>query len=178
LKKIVKVIGMSNEFIKEKILTLAEATEISRSLKEQGKKLVTVNGSFDLLHGGHVYFLSEAKRQGDLLFVGINSDKSIKQGKGEDRPILAEDERVALVASLVYVDYAMIVEAPYNKVQDVLLETVRPHIHVNGAEYGKPQEWIEWPIMERLGVEGYTIKRQPGFSTTDIIGKILKSKKV
>jgi rfaE bifunctional protein nucleotidyltransferase chain/domain len=163
----------NNVFIKDKVLTVEGAKKKAQELKGSGKRLVTVNGAFDILHGGHVFFLGEAKKQGDFLFVGINSDRSIKEGKGEDRPILSEKERVALVASLVYVDYVLIIDASYKEVQNVLLETVVPNVHVNGAEYGRPQDWIEWPVMEKLGVEGFGVSRQAGYSTTDVIGKIL-----
>jgi len=168
--------SVTNEFIEGKILELEKAAQKARALKGRGKKLVTINGSFEILHAGHIFILSEAKKQGDCLFVGVNSDRSIKEGKGESRPVLSEKERVALVASLVYVDYALIVDAPYNKVQDVLIETVVPDVHVNGAEYGQPQEWVEWPVMEKLGVRGCGVSRQAGHSTTDVISKILSNK--
>ncbi len=166
--------GAENDFIKSKILTVDEAVGKARDLRNKNKTLVTVNGSFDILHAGHIFLLSEAKKQGDFLFVGVNSDKSVREGKGESRPLVNESDRVALVASLVYVDYVLIVEASYKEVQNVLLEMVVPDIHVNGAEYGEPREWIEWPVMERLGTRGFAVSRQDGYSTTSIISKIEK----
>lgn len=154
------------------VLTVSRAEEVARELKDKGEKLVTVNGGFDILHAGHLSFLGEAKAQGDVLFVGLNSDKSVREGKGEGRPIISEQERAALVAALVYVDYVVIVEAPYNEVQNKLLRTVKPDIHVNGAEYGGPEEWIEWPVMQEVGARGFAVKRRPGLATSDIIERI------
>ncbi|MFH1354140.1 MAG: adenylyltransferase/cytidyltransferase family protein [bacterium] len=156
----------------DKILTVDEAEVLARDLKDKGKKLVTVNGAFDILHAGHLNFLGEAKEQGDVLFVGLNSDSSVREGKGEGRPIVSEQERAALVAALAYVDYVIIIDAPYDDVQNVMLRCVKPDIHVNGKEYGEPKKWIEWPVMREVGARGYAVPRRPGLATSDIIGKI------
>jgi len=156
----------------DKILTADQAEALAAQLKKKGKKLITVNGSFDILHAGHLAFLGEAKAQGDVLFVGVNSDRSVREGKGEGRPVIPEQERAALLAALIYVDFVMIVDASYNEVQNVLIRTVKPHVHVNGEEYGEPEKWIEWPVMRAMAAAGYVVKRRPGLATSDIIEKI------
>ncbi len=168
-----KTLRRKNEFgFQGKMLSLAAAAKRARLLKEEGRRLVTANGSFDLLHVGHLYFLDEASRRGDTLFLGLNSDRSVRDGKGAGRPIMPEKERAALVAALVCVDYVVIVDASYYEAQNVLLRAVKPHVHVNCAEYGPPQQWIEWTVMREVGARGYAVPRRPGLATTDIIGRI------
>ncbi len=156
----------------DKLLTLQEATDRAQELHSRGKKLVTVNGAFDLLHAGHLDFLEEAKQQGEVLFVGINSDASVREGKGRGRPVFPEWQRAALLAALSCVDYVVIIDAPYREVQNVLLRAVRPSVHVNGAEYGPPERWIEWLVMQEIGARGYAVQRRAGLATSDIIQKI------
>src|SRR5687767_2126192 len=128
---------MKHHWRYEKILTFEVATQKAAELREQGKKIVTANGAFDLLHAGHLDLLEEAKQQGDVLFIGINSDTSVKEGKGSTRPFIGEQERAAMLAALVCVDYVVIIDAPYNGgVPNQLIKSLKPHIHVNGAEYG------------------------------------------
>lgn len=157
---------------KEKILVLIEARIKAQELREQGKKLATLNGAFDLMHIGHLDQLEEAKKQGDVLFVGINSDKSVKEGKGAGRPINPEQARAALLAALECVDYVIVIDAPYKEVQDVLIKAIRPAVHVNGPDYGKPDNWIEWPVMQEVGAKGYVVNRRNDVSTSGIVKKI------
>ena len=159
----------------EKILTVKEAKEKALELKRKGKTVVTTNGVFDIMHAGHLDALEEYKRQGDVLFIGLNSDKSVREGKGEERPFVPEFERAALLAALACVDYVVIIDAPYKEVQDVLLRTVKSQIHGNLDEYGEPDNWIEWPVMQEVGAKGYVCKRRPGLATSDIITKIKAS---
>lgn len=163
---------MTHHWRYKKILTVDRARQKAAELKQAGKKLVTVNGAFDILHAGHLDMLEEAKQQGDVLFVGINSDISIKNEKGPERPFISEQERAALLAALMCIDYVVIIDAPYNQVQDVIIETIRPHVHANGAEYGPPEQWIEWPAMQAVGAEGHAVARRPGLATSDLIKKI------
>lgn len=153
-----------------KILAREEARNKAQELRASGKRLVTINGSFDLLHAGHVVILDEAKKQGDVLFVGLNSDASVRQNKGDMRPIVPEQERAALLTALACVDYVVLFDE--REIAKEVLETVKPHVHVNGSEYGSPEHWVEWPTMERLGVHGHQVARRDGFATTDLIRKI------
>lgn len=160
----------------DKILTLADASIKAGELRAAGKIIVTVNGSFDLLQAGHLDFLEEAKHQGDILIVGINTDESIKNKKGLSRPIIPQDNRAALLAALTCVDYVTIMEGAYNdEPHGSFLPAIKPHIHVNGEEYGPVNSWVEWSVMEKLGIRPYQVKRRPNLSTTEIIEKIKKS---
>src|SRR6478752_6097638 len=85
---------MEHHWRTEKILDIGQAATIAADLKAQGKKIVTVNGGFDILHAGHLDILEEARQQGDVLFVGVNSDKSIKDKKGPERPFVPQAERM------------------------------------------------------------------------------------
>lgn len=153
-----------------KILNSEEAAQKAADLRAAGKRLVTVNGSFDLLHTGHLVVLTEAKAQGDVLFIGLNTDASVKKYKGPDRPIIPEGERAAMLAALACVDYIV----PFDEVEigRELLLTVKPHVYVNGSEYGEPETWVEWPTMQEVGAKGHRVERHPGLATTDVIEKI------
>lgn len=153
-----------------KILTREAAAKRAAALRAEGKQLVTVNGSFDLLHAGHLVILETAKARGDVLFVGLNSDASVRQYKGPDRPVVREQERAALLAALGCVDVVVLLDEP--EAAAAIIELVRPHVHVNGSEYGPPEQWVEYPVMQRHGVAGYVCQRQPELATTDLIQKI------
>lgn len=160
----------------EKLLTLKEASVRAAALKAAGKKVVTVNGSFDILHAGHLDQLEEAKKQGDVLFVGLNSDASVREGKGPLRPLIPQELRAALLAALQCVDYVITIDAPYREVPQQLLRAIAPQVHVNGPDYGKPTTWIEWPAMQELGTKGYVITKRNDISTTSLLEKIAQSK--
>lgn len=157
----------------DKILTLEEAGKKAEELKGHGKKIVTVNGSFDLLQAGHLDFLEEAKQQGDVLIVGINTDESVRSGKGPTRPIIPEENRLALLAALICVDYVTLMKGMYTEEpHGSLLPTIKPNIHVNGEEYGPVEGWVEYPTMQEFGISAYQVKRRPNLSTSEIIEKI------
>lgn len=153
-----------------KILALESARQRAGVLRGEGKRLVTVNGSFDLLHAGHLVILEEAKAQGDVLFVGLNSDASVKQYKSAERPVVPQDLRVRMLCALSCVDYVVLLDAVEAGAEIVRL--VQPHVHVNGSEYGPPAQWVEYPVMCELGVAGYTCQRRPALATSDLIQKI------
>lgn len=159
----------------EKIISLEQATKIADELRAAGKKIVTINGGFDIVHAGHLDILEEAKQQGDTLIVGVNSDQSIKEKKGQERPFIPQQERMAMLAALMCVDCVVLLDAPYDKAQDYLILAVKPNIHVNGSEYGDPSTWVDKEAMDKVGAVGYTVQRRPGLSTTDIIAKIKNS---
>ena len=160
----------------EKILSLDEAREKAAELKASGKNIVTVNGAFDILHAGHLDMLEEAKMQGDVLFVGVNSDTSIRNKKGADRPYIPQEERMAMLAALTCVDYVVLLDAPYDEAQNALILAVKPDTHANGAEYGEPEKWIEYPAMQKVGAKGYGVQRRPGLATSELIEKIKLTK--
>jgi D-beta-D-heptose 7-phosphate kinase/D-beta-D-heptose 1-phosphate adenosyltransferase len=140
---------------------------LSASLKAQGRKVVTLNGSFDLMHAGHLHILEEARKQGDVLIVGLNSDASIRQYKGPDRPIIPEDYRARMLLALRVVDYVHVFD---EAVPMPFLEEVRPHVHVNGSEYGA--DCIEAPTVKKHGGAIHIVEKIPGLSTSAILDRI------
>jgi D-beta-D-heptose 7-phosphate kinase / D-beta-D-heptose 1-phosphate adenosyltransferase len=141
--------------------------ELSVSLKGQGKRVVTINGSFDLFHAGHLYILQQAREQGDVLIVGLNSDASVKRYKGPDRPLVTETERADLLLGLRCVDYVHI----FDEADPIaFLEAVRPDVHVNGAEYG--EDCIEAPTVKEHGGRIHLVGRIGGLSTSGLLEKI------
>ncbi|MBI2667504.1 adenylyltransferase/cytidyltransferase family protein [Candidatus Woesearchaeota archaeon] len=117
------------EDILNKVLSNDEIAKKSRGLKKQGKIIVMANGSFDLLHIGHIDLLRQAKRKGDILIIAINSDLSIRTYKGNDRPIIPEKERALMLASLFFVDHVTI----FNESKALnIIEKIKPDILVKG----------------------------------------------
>lgn len=154
----------------KKIKTREEIKEIADELRKQGKKIVTCNGTFDLVHVGHLMFLKEAKEQGDVLIVGLNSDSSIKQYKNKTRPFTPQQYRTELISGFECVDYVTIFDET-NPIE--LLKVIKPDVHVNGEDYG--YNCIERPIVEKYGGKIHIVKNFKGFSTTKLIEKIKKS---
>lgn len=156
----------------KKIKTQKEIGKILQRLKKQKKKIVTVCGSFDILHLGHIKFFQEAKQQGDVLIVMLNSDKSIRMYKGFNRPINSQKERAEVLAALESVDFIII----FNEINPrKVLEKIKPHIHCQGANWGK--NCIERKIVEKHGGKISVFKLKRGFSTTDMIKKRIKIEK-
>ncbi|MEA2037360.1 MAG: adenylyltransferase/cytidyltransferase family protein [Nanoarchaeota archaeon] len=149
-----------------KIKRREELQKIVESLKGQGKKIVTCNGCFDILHAGHIKFLEEAKKQGDILIIGLNSDSSVKQNKGPKRPINNEMDRAIVLAALEAADYVTIYD---EKTPIELLEVIKPNIHVNGEEYG--ENCIEAETVKNNNGKIYVVKLVKGYSTTNLIKK-------
>ena len=151
-----------------KIKTRAEIKKIADALRKQGKRLVTLNGSFDLLHPGHLAILQEAKAQGDVLFVGVNSDASIHIYKSKDRPIIGEKDRLEMLAALSCTDYLLLMEE--SEIAVPLIRLVRPAVHVNGAEYGA--NCVEAPAAKEVGARLHLVQHHSPVSTSGLIAKI------
>ncbi len=147
-----------------KIVSIDSASAISSSEKEKGKKVVTVNGTFDILHKGHEKILEEAKKQGDILIVGLNSDESVKQNKGPSRPINTEESRARMLARYPSVSYVVIFD---EKTPLKMLDQIKPDVHVNGSEYGK--DCIEREVVEKNGGCIHVVNLLEGYSTTKLI---------
>jgi len=153
----------------EKIIKREELAENVQALKRAGKTIVFTNGCFDLLHIGHIRYLKSAKAEGDVLLVGLNSDRSVRQIKGPARPIVFENERAEVLASLACVDFVTFFDEP-----DPLatIQVLMPDVLVKGAD------WEEDAIVGKDVVEanGGRVVRIPvieGASTSRIIEKIL-----
>jgi len=144
------------------------AIEILETAKKDGKKVVFTNGCFDILHRGHVTYLNEAKRQGDILVVGVNSDASVKKLKGESRPINSEYDRAFVLDGLKAVDYTVIFG---EDTPEDLIACLKPSVHVKGGDY-KKEDLPETKIVESYGGEVVILNFVEGKSTTNIINKI------
>ncbi len=142
-------------------------TEIEK-LKQQGKKIITTNGCFDILHRGHAFYLQEAKKLGDVLVVGINSDASVKSLKGEGRPINKAIDRAFLISQLKSVDYTFIFE---ESLPIDFLKKIAPHVHVKGGDY-QVEALPEYKILQSLGAKIVTIPFVEGYSTTSTLKKM------
>jgi len=161
---------MTADFILEKIYELPALTQKVSQWKNEGKKIAFTNGVFDLLHKGHIFSLSQAAKQGDILIIGLNSDNSVKRLKGNARPINDQDARALLLASLIMVDAVIIFE---EDTPIKLITSILPDVLVKGGDY---------TINEIAGAKevianGGKIVINPildGFSTTAIINAISK----
>jgi D-beta-D-heptose 7-phosphate kinase / D-beta-D-heptose 1-phosphate adenosyltransferase len=151
-----------------KQVPLAELVNLLEPLRQSGQKIVFTNGIFDILHIGHIHLLRQARMQGDILIVGLNSDASTRRLKGKGRPINPERERMALVAALDAVDYVLLFE---EETPIELIRTLRPHIHVKGGDYTLHQ----LPEAEAVREGGGRIVLLPlenGKSTSNTIERI------
>ena len=133
-----------------------------------GKKLVTTNGCFDIVHAGHLQYLYEAQQLGDILAVGINSDAIVRKLKGMQRPLQNEIDRVKLVGALRMVDCAFIFNEDDPR---AFLEILRPDIHVKGGDYGR--DILEKDVVERYGGRIEIVSFKQGYSTTSLVEKII-----
>ena len=149
----------------DKIKKLKELLREVKKLKESGSKIVFTNGCFDLLHVGHLRVFREAKRRGDILIVGLNSDASVKKLKGPDRPLVPEKERAELLANLELIDYVIIFaeETPEN-----LIRAIRPDVLVKGADY-KLRQIVGLEDVYNNGGEVVQIPILPRHSTSQMI---------
>ena len=163
---------MSNlKNIKSKIYSLSDLKIQSDKWKENGEKIVFTNGCFDLVHRGHIEVLANTADLGDKLIIGLNSDSSIKDLKGENRPIMDETSRAILLASLQFVDAVVFFseETPYK-----LIETLVPDILAKGGDY-KVTEIAGNEVVSENGGEVILVPFIDGFSSTNIVEKIKKS---
>jgi len=157
---------------RDKILPLAALPAWRAELRVQGKKLVATNGCFDILHAGHVIYLAAARQQGDALLVGLNSDGSVRQLKGEGRPVNEETDRAAVLAALQAVDAVCI----FPELRATrFLALAQPDIYVKGGDFTLdqlPQE--EREVVEKSGGKIITVGFVPGKSTTALLKRIAR----
>jgi len=157
---------------RDKILPLDALPAWRAELRVQGKKLVATNGCFDILHAGHVTYLEAARQQGDALLVGLNSDGSVRQLKGEGRPVNEETDRAAVLAALQAVDAVCI----FPELRATrFLALAQPDIYVKGGDFTLdqlPQE--EREVVEKSGGKIITVGFVPGKSTTALLERIAR----
>src|SRR5438477_340266 len=156
--------------MKGKILDMDELAVRARELRTAGKRLVATNGCFDLLHVGHIHYLQAARALGDLLAVGLNGDRSVRELKGENRPVNNERDRAEVLAALECVDLVTIFpEARATR----LLELVRPAVYAKGGDYtAETLNAEERAALEKIGAEIRIIPFEKGYSTSGLLKKL------
>ena len=153
------------EKIYDKILNKESLEEKLNLWRKEGKTIVFSNGCFDILHRGHVEYLSKAADLGDVLIIGLNTDASVRRIKGPSRPVNDEKARAVVLAALEFVDAIMFFEedTPYN-----LIKNVQPNVLVKGKDY-KAEDIVGYDIVINKGGKVETIELVEGFSTTNIL---------
>ena len=139
--------------------------------KRRGRRIVFANGCFDTLHVGHIRYLEGARREGDILVVGVNADSSVRNLKGPGRPILDESARAQLVAALRCVDYVLLFAEPN---VEALLEELRPDVHAKGTDY-TADTVPERAVAARLGVRVAIVGDPKDHSTRELLESIRKA---
>jgi rfaE bifunctional protein nucleotidyltransferase chain/domain len=152
-----------------RLLDVEAAMEWRETMRAQGKRVVFTNGCFDVVHAGHVNYLAWARGQGDALIVGLNSDASVRNLKGERRPLVPFEDRATLLRALRSVD--VIVEFA-ERTPEVLLDRIRPDVHVKSSQY-REDELPERTVVLQHGGEIRLAPHLAGHSTTDIIAEII-----
>ena len=165
---------MMNKYklIKSKIVNRPDLMHILSFYRFKNKKIVFTNGCFDIIHLGHVNYLSQAADLGNILFIGLNSDSSINKIKGHGRPVLDQESRALTLAAFSFVNNIVLFdeETPYK-----LIKLIRPDILVKGGDY-KPEEIVGYDIVKDNGGEVKILDFIKGYSTSDIIERINKVK--
>lgn len=139
--------------------------------KRTGQRIVFANGCFDTLHVGHIRYLEGARREGDILVVGVNADSSVCHLKGPGRPILDENARAQLVAALRHVDYVVLFAEPN---VETLLEALRPDVHAKGTDY-TAETVPERAIAARLGIRVAIVGDPKDHSTREFLDTVRKA---
>jgi D-glycero-beta-D-manno-heptose 1-phosphate adenylyltransferase len=159
------------EVVKSKIITYENIRQILALWRFHNFKIVFTNGCFDILHRGHIEYLAKASSCGDVMIVGLNSDKSVKSIKGPERPVQDEVTRALVLGSLQFVDKVILFDedTPHE-----LIKLVQPDVLVKGADY-LPEQIVGYDIVKAKGGEIVTIELTEGHSTTGIINKLNRS---
>ncbi|AVQ11091.1 Bifunctional protein RfaE, domain II [Leptospira santarosai] len=155
--------------LKTRIIPWENAAIFADRIREN-QRIVFTNGCFDLVHKGHITYLSQARELGDFLWIGVNSDSSVKRLKGDQRPVVPEDDRAILLSNLRFVDAVTVFsqETPLE-----LIRLIKPAVHVKGGDY-KVEDLPETPIIREFGGKVEILPFVPGKSTSLLIEKILK----
>lgn len=164
---ILKKAALWSAAYKDKVILPGELADRVAKLRAQNKTIATLNGSFDLLHAGHLQIIYEASQVADLLIVALNTDKSIQQYKSPRRPIITLEYRLQMMAALSFVDYL----TWFDETDPIrILSIIKPDVHVNGAEYG--ENCIEAETVRSNGGRIHIVQLVPGLSTSAVIRKI------
>ncbi len=152
----------------EKIVARETLASLLEEHRRQGRRIVFTNGCFDILHAGHVRYLAQARRLGDVLIVALNTDRSVRAIKGPDRPVVGQEERAFVVAGLESVDYVTFFD---DKTPLSLIEALQPDILVKGGDW-KADNVVGGDVVRSRGGDVVVLPYLEGASTTNIIEKI------
>ena len=156
--------------MQSKILKLKDLIFTLKKLRESGKRIVFTNGCFDIPHVGHVRYLSDARKKGDILVLGLNSDASVKSIKSDSRPVVSQDQRAEVLAGLACVDYITVFDEPDPL---ALIRAIKPDVLVKGADW-EEKKIIGSDLVKSYGGEVVRITMVPDISTSVIIQRILE----
>lgn len=153
----------------DKILTINQLTGILNQSYRSAHRIAFTNGCFDILHRGHIHYLSSAREKSDILIVGLNSDESVRRLKGVNRPVNDQQARAEVLASLLFVDHVIIFDedTPIN-----LINTIHPDLLIKGGDY-KPEDIVGFAEVNAYGGKVLTIPLLEGYSSSDIIDRML-----
>ena len=150
------------------IVSLPELKQLVGSARELGEKIVLTNGAFDLLHVGHVRYLQGAAEHGERLVVAVNSDSSVREAKGPDRPMIPENERAELVAALAVVDWVVLFN---DETVEPIIEAIRPDVQAKGTDY-TAESVPEAALVKRLGGRVEIVGDPKDHSTTQLCAEL------
>lgn len=153
-----------------KIISRSDVGALGEHLRREGKRIAFANGCFELLHVGHVRFLQGARGQGDILVVGVNSDRAVRALKGAGRPLLPEAARVELLAALACVDYVVVFD---DETAEFVLRDLHPHVQCKGTDYTE-ENVPERVVMRELGGVVRIVGDTKNHSTRDILAEIAR----
>jgi len=153
-----------------KVIPRKDVCALGERLRHEGRRIVFANGCFDLLHVGHVRYLEAAREQGDVLVVGVNSDRAVEALKGRGRPLLPAEARVDVVAALAAVDYVTVFD---DLTAESILRDLRPHVHCKGTDYTE-QTVPERGVMEELQGVVRIVGDAKDHSTRELLTEIVK----
>jgi rfaE bifunctional protein nucleotidyltransferase chain/domain len=149
-------------------MTREEAAAFAAAQRAAGRRVVFTNGVFDLLHPGHIRYLAQARALGDLLIVGVNSDRSVQANKGPDRPITPEAERAEVLAALSCVDGVVVFE---EETPHEIIAAIQPDVLVKGADWAA-DAIVGRDVVEARGGKVVRVPVEAGYSTTAIVARI------
>lgn len=157
------------EVINKKIHTIERIQALLNIWRFKNQKVVFSNGCFDIIHKGHIDYLAQASDLGDKLIIGLNTDRSVKAIKGNNRPLQNEQSRLTILAALKFVDAVILFDepTPYE-----LIKAVQPDFLVKGNDY-KAEDVVGYDIVKKKGGDVLTIELTPGYSTSSIIDKAI-----
>lgn len=156
---------------KKKLISLSNLLAVVKELKTNDKKVVFTNGCFDIIHKGHIHYLRESRKLGDVLIVGLNSDASVKRLKGESRPINSEQDRAYVLEALDFVNYIVIFD---ENTPLKLIQQIQPDFYTKGGDYSMNNiigPGLGSDIVEAFGGRVVLIKLLSGYSTTTLINR-------